>query len=78
MNNYSFVAVTIHNNSLGAVKGHNSYESALKDLTERAEFQLNRKLNLEEIAELNNSYELSNEEDSDNIFCWSVSPIEKN
>lgn len=76
MSNYQFVAVTIHNNSLGTVKGHSGYESALKDLTERAEIQLGRKLNQEEIAELNNSYKLSNEEDSDNIFCWSVSPVE--
>ena len=76
MKNYQFIAVTIYNNSLGTVKGHSSYESAIKDLTERAEFQLGRKLNQEEITELNNSYELTNEEDSDNIFCWSISPIE--
>ena len=66
-----FVA-KIHNNSLGACIPVNSYDEGIDLIKGMAVEQLNRELTDEEIDDVINSYELYNDEDSDNIYTWSV------
>jgi len=71
-----YIAVKIHNNSLGTVK-HAENEDAAKDIVrDWAEKQFERGLTDEEIESLDNELEIYNEDDPDNLWCFSVGIVE--
>jgi len=67
-----YVAVRIHNNSLGRVVEVESAEEGKNLVHEWAKEQLGRGLNGEELDDLENGSEIYNEEDPDNIWCFSL------
>lgn len=69
-----FVA-KIHNNSLGSCIEVSSYEEGIDLLRGMAEEQLDRELTPEEIDGLVNDYEVTNNEDSDNWYTWSIGTL---
>ncbi len=66
------VICKIHNSSLGSVQM--SYdENEAKDIVRgMAEEQFGRALTDEEIDDLNDKLEILNDEDPDNIYCFSI------
>ena len=71
-----YIVCHIHNNSLGRVIEVSS-ESEGKDIIRgMAEEQFERPLTDEEIDGLENEMEIYNEEDSDNLFCFSLGIVE--
>ena len=71
-----YIVAHIHNNSLGKVVEAPS-ESEGKDILRGwAEGQFERPLTDEENDSLENNLEVYNEEDADNIFCFSIGIIE--
>lgn len=71
-----YIAARIHNNSLGKVVEVFS-ESEGKDILRGwAEDQFQRPLTDEEIDDLEDNLEICNEDDPDNIFCFSIGLVE--
>ena len=72
-----YIAVRIHNNSLGKVvkvKDENDGKDIIRGW---AEEQFERPLTDEEIDGLENEPEIYNEDDADNLFCFSVGIVEE-
>lgn len=70
-----FVA-KIHNNSLGACVRIATWDEGIALIKGMATEQLNRELTDEEINCINNSYELYDDSDSDNIWTFSIGEVE--
>ena len=68
----SYHVVSIHNNSLEKILNASSLDDAKDIVWGLAEEKLNRSLTDEELDSLHDYYEVSNEEDSDNIWCISI------
>jgi hypothetical protein len=71
-----YIAAKIHNNKLGACLEVSSEEEGIKIVKEWAESMLGRSLNEEEDFALNNDLEIFNEDDLDNIWCYSIGMVE--
>ena len=71
-----YIVARIHNNSLGSVTEVSSEEEGQSLIRGMAEEQFERGLTDEEIDDLENNLEIYNEDDSDNIFCFSLGIIE--
>lgn len=68
-----YIAVRIHNNSLGRCVECPDGEAEAKDIIRGwAEEQFGRPLTEEEIKGLEDSMDIYNEEDADNIYCFSI------
>lgn len=67
-----YIAVRIHNNSLGRVIECENEEEAKNIVKSWAIDQFHRPLTNEEMNSLENELEIYNEDDADNIFCFSV------
>ena len=67
-----YIAVKIHNNSLGRVVSCNDEEHAKETVKNWAIEQFNRPLTEAELDRLENELEIFDESDADNIFCFSV------
>lgn len=67
-----YIVCKIHNNSLGSVRAFDNENEAKEVLRGMAEEQFNRDLTDSEIDDLDNSLEIVNDEDSDNIFTYSI------
>lgn len=70
------IATRIHNNSLGRTVSVKSEKEGQDLLKEWAEEQFGRPLNEEEREALLNENEIVNEDDADNIFCFSLGFVE--
>jgi hypothetical protein len=70
-----YIVARIHNNSLGSVIEVSSQEEGKDIIRGMAEEQFNRPLTDDEIDHLEDNLEIYNEEDSDNIFCFSLGII---
>lgn len=75
MNNY--VAVKIHNNSLGKVISVDNEHDGKELLINWAQDQFGRSLTEEEKESLDNNLEIYNDEDSDNIYTFSLGIVEE-
>ncbi len=73
-----YIAVKIHNNSLGRVVEVEGEDRAKEIIREWAREQFGRGLTGNEIYELDNNLELFNDDDPDNIYSFSVGIVEKN
>lgn len=71
-----YIVAIIHNNSLIRVKEVESEEEGKNLIRGWAEEQFERGLEDEEIDDLENSLEISNMEDADNHYCFSVGIID--
>lgn len=67
-----YIAARIHNNSLGKVELCDSEADAKDKIRGWAEAQFGRGLNDEEVDSLEDHLEIYNEDDADNLFCFSV------
>ncbi len=70
-----YIVARIHNNSLGSVIEVSSEEEGKDIIRGMAEEQFDRPLTDDEIDELENNMEIYNEEDADNLFCFSLGII---
>lgn len=71
-----YIVARIHNNSLGRVIEVSSEEEGKNIIRGMAEEQFGRPLTDEEIDDLHDKLEIYNEEDSDNLFCFSLGIVE--
>jgi|LakMenE18May11ns_1017448.scaffolds.fasta_scaffold9567260_2 hypothetical protein len=76
MSTQTFIVATIHNSKLGLCLAVSSIETGLRIIREKAENQLERVLTPEELFDLENMYEVYNDEDCDNVFSWSIGFLE--
>ena len=72
----NLIVCRIHNNSLGKVLSVSSEEEGKDIIRGWAEEQFQRPLKDEEIDDLNDKLEIFNNEDSDNIFTFSLGIVE--
>ncbi len=71
--NTQYLAITIHNNSIGRISFHNTWVNAVLELKARAEIQMQRELTPEELSLLKNgSFHVEN--DADN-HTWEIRTI---
>lgn len=70
------IVAVIHNNSLGQTIRVDSSDAGKDLILELAEKQLERALTNEEIIVLESNYEVYNDEDSDNVYCWAIGIVE--
>lgn len=66
-----FVA-RIHNSSLGSCFEVSCEEDGIAMIIDMAEAQLGRKLDDSEIEEIKNNLDFYNDDDPDNIYCFSL------
>ena len=71
-----YIVAKIHNNSLGRTVEVSSEAEGKDILRGWAEEQFQRPLEDEEIDDIENNLEIYNEDDSDNIFCFSIGIVE--
>ena len=67
-----YIAVKIHNNSLGRVVEAKDENEATSIIHEWAKEQFGRGLNGNELYDLENNLEIFNDDDPDNVYCFSV------
>ena len=71
-----YIVAKIHNNSLGKVVQAKD-EADAKDIAKGwAEEQFQRPLTDEEVDDLENTFEVYNEDDADNLHCISIGIVE--
>jgi hypothetical protein len=70
------IVVVIHNNSLGRTIQVEGTAAGLDLIRTLAEKQLERVLTDQETIVLENNYEVYNDEDSDNVYCWALGQVE--
>lgn len=70
-----YIVAKIHNNSLNRVIEAMEENDAKGIVRQMAEKQLGRPLNQGEVDDLENRLEITNEEDADNIWCFSIGII---
>ncbi len=75
MNDSQFLAITIHNNSIGRISSHNTWEDAVNELRARAEITMQRELTSEEFSLLENDGSFYDESDADNYYSWEIGII---
>lgn len=68
----TIIAVKIHNNSLGQMFQVSSFEQGVKEIKNWAAEQFGRPLTDFEIEGAEQSYEIYNDDDPDNVFCFSL------
>lgn len=71
-----YIVARIHNNSLGRVIEVSSTDEGKDIIRGMAEELFDRPLTDEEIDSLEDNLEIYNEDDMDNIFCFSVGIID--
>jgi hypothetical protein len=71
-----YIVAKIHNNALGKVIQVADEAEGIKTVKEWATDQFERSLTDEEIYSAENELEIYNEDDADNIFCFSVGIVE--
>jgi len=71
-----YIIAKIHNNSLGTVRQVASEEEGKDIIRAWAEEQFQRPLTDDETDDLNDRLEIYNEEDSDNIYTFSIGAVE--
>ena len=71
-----YIACKIHNNSLGKVVSVSSEDEGKDVLRGMAEEQFRRPLTDGEIDDLNDRLEIYNDDDSDNIYTFSLGIVE--
>lgn len=72
----NLIACKIHNNSLGKVISVPSLSEGIQTIKEWAADQFRRELTFEEIKSAENECEICNEDDSDNIYSFSIGIVE--
>ena len=71
-----YIVARIHNNSLGRVIEVSSEAEGKDIIRSMAEEQFDRPLTEHEIEDLENNMEIYNEEDFNNLFCFSLGILE--
>lgn len=70
------VVTKIHNNSLSRIFQVVDEQAGIAAIKKSVEEQLDRELEDDEIKTLENDGEFYNDEDFENIYCWSLSFVE--
>lgn len=71
-----YIVAKIHNGSLGRTFEVEDQDKGIDCIRDMAEEHLGRELTPEEIDELDNNFELVNDEDSDNQYTWAIGIVE--